>query len=119
MKRALTNLRYMQGALDHIREPGRRRLPCRAASSSFFLDPYGNVFPFLFIGDALGNVTDERLSKIWGSKASGEARTRITMGDCPGCWVECEAYRETIRDRIGLLRTALNAVLRPGTAEIS
>lgn len=119
LRRALTNLRYMQGALDYIREPGGRRLPCRAASASFFLDPYGNVYPCLFIEDALGNVKDESLSKIWSSKAAGEARAMISRGVCPGCWVECEVYREIINDRMGLLGTALNAVLRPGTAGIS
>jgi len=119
LRRAVTNLRYMQGALDYIRDPGGRRLPCRAASSSFFLDPYGNVYPCLFIEDALGNVKDEILSKIWSSKAAGAARARISRGDCPGCWVECEVYREIIRDKRGLLGTALNAVLRPGTAGIS
>jgi len=119
MRRAVTNLRYMQGALDYIRDPGGRRLPCRAASASFFLDPYGNVYPCLFIEDALGNVRDESLSKIWNSKAAGEARARISGGVCPGCWVECEVYREIIRDKRRLLGTALNAVLRPGTAGIS
>jgi len=119
LRHAITNLRYMQGALDHIRDPNRRRLPCRAASASFFLDPYGNVYPCLFIGDALGNVKDERLSKIWRSKEARETRTRISRGECPGCWVECEVYREIVRDTFGLLGTALNAVLRPGTAGIS
>ena len=118
MKRAVTNLRYMQGALDYIRDPEGRRLPCRAASASFFLDPYGNVYPCLFIGDALGNVKDKSLSKIWSSKAAGEARARISRGVCPGCWVECEVYREIINDKMGLLGTALNAALRPGTAGI-
>jgi MoaA/NifB/PqqE/SkfB family radical SAM enzyme len=119
LRHAVTNLRYMQGALDYIREPGGRRLPCRAASASFFIDPYGSVYPCLFIGDALGNVKEEKLSKIWRSKAAGEARKMISRGCCPGCWVECEAYREIVRDRMGLLWTALNAVLRPGTAGIS
>jgi len=119
LRRALTNLRYTQGALDYIRDPGRRLLPCRAASASFFLDPHGNVYPCLFNGEALGNVKDESLSKIWGSQAAGEARKRISGGDCPGCWVECEAYREIIRDKTGLLRTALRAILRPGTAGIT
>jgi MoaA/NifB/PqqE/SkfB family radical SAM enzyme len=119
LRRAVTNLRYMQGALDYIRDPGRRRLTCRAASASFFIDPYGNVYPCLFIGDALGNVKDERLSKICSSKAAWEARSKISRGGCPGCWVECEAYREIIRDKMGLLRTALNAAFGPRTAGIS
>ena len=119
LRRAVTNLRYMQGALDYIRDPGVRRLPCRAASSSFFIDPYGGVYPCLFIGGALGNLRDEGLSKIWRSKAAGEARTRISRGECPECWVECEAYREIVRDKLGLLGTALRAILRPGTAGIS
>ena len=118
LRRAVTNLRYIQGALDYIRDSGRRWLPCRAASSSFFLDPYGNVYPCLFIGDDLGNLKDERLSKIWRSNAAGEARAKISRGDCPGCWVECKAYREIGQDKMGLLGTALNSVHRPRTAGI-
>ena len=74
--------------------------------------------PPLFIGDALGNVKDERLSKIWSSNAARETRIMISRGDCPGCWVECKAYREISQVKRGLLGTALNAVLRPGTAGI-
>ena len=119
LKSAVTTLRYMQGALDYIRNATRRRLPCRAASASFFLDPYGRVYPCLFIEDTLGNAKEESLRSIWGSNAAEKTRNGIERGVCPGCWVECEAYREIIGDRMGLLRTALRAILRPGTAGIT
>jgi MoaA/NifB/PqqE/SkfB family radical SAM enzyme len=106
-------LRYMQGILDYIREPTQRRLPCAAGEDSFFLDPHGDVYPCIFINKKMGNVREEKLGDLWWTDAASVIRERISRGDCPGCWVECEAYREIHRDRIGLGRTALNALVHP------
>ncbi|NQT08807.1 radical SAM protein [Candidatus Bathyarchaeota archaeon] len=104
-------LRYMQGVLDYIRDPTQRRLPCAAGGDSFFLDPYGDVYPCIFVDEKMGNVREEQLGDLWWTEAASEIRERIKRGICPRCWVECEAYREIHRDRIGLGRTALNAII--------
>jgi len=112
-------LRYMQGALDQIRAPGSRSLPCSAASDSFFLDPYGNVYPCIFLDEPLGNAQEQPLREIWRSREAKKARQKIRNGGCPGCWVECEAFRDIRRDMVGLVSTAFRALMHPSTAGIS
>ena len=118
LRASATTLRYMQGALDYIRDPGRRSLRCSAASDSFFLDPYGNVYPCIFMDGPLGNALEKPLREIWGSGEAAEARRIIGSGGCPNCWVECERFRDIRRDARGLVRTALRALLRPSTGGI-
>lgn len=111
-------LRYFQGALDYMRDPRSRRLRCSAGSDSLFLDPYGNVYPCLFMDEKMGNVRDRLMRDIWFSKEASRCRARVRIGDCPGCWVECEAFRDIHKDPVGLASTALRAFLRPKTAGI-
>ena len=106
-------LRYMQGVLDYIRDPTVRRLPCAAGGDSFFLDPYGDVYPCIFVNEKMGNVREEQLGDLWRTDVASSIREKISRGDCPGCWVECETYREIHRDRIWLGRTALRALIHP------
>jgi len=117
--RATPTLRYIQGVLDYVRDPHARRLPCSAASDSFYLDPRGNVYPCIIMDLKMGNVRERPLEVIWASEEAREARRRIRKGLCPGCWVECETFRDIHRDRLGLLSTALRALLHPSTAGIS
>ena len=107
------SLRYMQGVVDYIRDPTDRRPPCAAGEDSFFLDPHGDVYPCIFVNEKIGNVREEKLEDLWWTDDASRIRERISGGDCPGCWVECEAYREIHRDRIGLGRTALSALIHP------
>jgi MoaA/NifB/PqqE/SkfB family radical SAM enzyme len=118
LRASTPTLRYMQGALDYIRSPGRRSLPCSAASDSFFLDPYGNVYPCIVLDAPLGNALEKPLREIWESREAKTARETIRRGCCPGCWVECETFRDIRRDVKGLLSTAIKALLRPSTAGI-
>jgi MoaA/NifB/PqqE/SkfB family radical SAM enzyme len=114
-----TALRYIQGALDYIRDPSYRRLPCSAGSDSFFLDPYGNVYPCIFMDERMGNAREAPLEAIWRSPEASEARRKVKRGECPGCWVECEAFRDIHKDIKGLASAALRAFLHPSTAGIS
>ncbi len=115
---ATPTLRYMQGVVDHIRHPGSSRLRCSAGSDSFFLDPYGDIYPCIFLNERMGNVRERSLREIWGSEEASEARRRIGDGECPGCWVECEAFRDIHKDLWGLASTALGALLHPETSGI-
>jgi MoaA/NifB/PqqE/SkfB family radical SAM enzyme len=108
-------LRYLQGVIDYIRDPTNRSLPCAAGEDSFFLDPHGNIYPCIFVNEKMGNVREEQLRDLWYKDVNLNIRKRISEGDCPGCWVECEVYRDIHRDRVGLGRTALNALLHPLT----
>ena len=119
LRASTPTLRYMQGALDYLREPRDRSLPCSAASDSFFLDPYGNIYPCIFLDMPLGNALEKPLHEMWRSREAAAARRIIGGGGCPNCWVECEAFREIRRDVRGLISAALRALLHPSTAGIS
>ena len=112
-------LRYMQGVMDFVRDPGRRRLRCSAGSDSLFLDPYGNVYPCIFLDVRMGNALESPMEEIWGSEDASRARRMAGRGECPGCWVECEAFRDIRRDAVGLALTAMRAILHPHTSGIS
>ncbi len=112
-------LRYMRGVVDFVRDPARRWLRCTAGSDSLFLDPYGNVYPCIFLDVRMGNALESSMEEIWGSEEASRARGMVGRGECPGCWVECEAFRDIRRDAVGLALTAMRALLHPHTSGIS
>jgi MoaA/NifB/PqqE/SkfB family radical SAM enzyme len=89
----------------------KREVNCTAGSSSFFLDPHGEVYPCLFVGKKMGNITKAPLEASWVSSEAKAARQLIKDGHCPGCWVECEAMRDVRRDKIGLAKAVLRGSL--------
>jgi len=111
--RSLPTLRYIQGVLDYLRRPSPGARACSAGEDSMFLDPFGDVYPCIFIGERLGNVRESTLEGIWSSAEAVKARKKIEEERCPRCWVECEAYRDIQRDRLGLVGTALRALIDP------
>ena len=115
---SIPTLRYMQGLIEYVRHPVGPLLPCSAGSLSLFLDPYGDVYPCIFVDERLGNIREASLEEIWRSEVAAKARRRIKDGDCPGCWVECEAYRDIRRDLRGLMVAGLKALISPSTLGI-
>lgn len=108
--RSLTTLRYLGGVQEYIETEGRRTTPCHACTESFFLDPYGDVYPCIVMNSRLGNIREEPFSAIWGSEKAEETRMRISELECPRCWVECEAYREigrTLPEKLGMFLTTV------------
>jgi len=105
LRASITGLAYIQGAKEYL-ESGRR-LPCTAADKSVFVDAEGEVHPCIVFESPMGNIYEEPLEEILASKEAQEARAVIQAGNCPGCWLECEAYRELRNDRGRLLRAAL------------
>ena len=67
----------------------RKFLHCYSGVHSFFLDPYGSVFPCILSNEPIGNVAQESFDDIWGSTAAKERRLSISKGTCH-CWTECE-----------------------------
>jgi MoaA/NifB/PqqE/SkfB family radical SAM enzyme len=108
--RSLTTLRYLGGVQEYIETEARRTTPCHACTESFFLDPYGDVYPCIVMNSRLGNIREKPFSEIWASEKAEETRTRISGLECPRCWVECEAYREigrTLPEKLGMVLTAV------------
>ena len=90
-------LAYLKGVQRYC--GGRARLVgCTAGSGSVFIDPYGDVYPCIVFDRKLGNITENLLRDILGSVEAEKVRKEVAGLRCPGCWVECEAYRELRRE---------------------
>ena len=45
----------------------KRKIKCYAGTHSFFLDPYGDIFPCIMLNKKIGNIK-EGFDKVWLSK---------------------------------------------------
>ncbi len=75
---------FTDGLIDQL--AGRkRRMPCYAIESHFYLDPHGDVFPCNARGDNMGNLLTESYEEI-------VARNEALLADvrrCHDCWMSC------------------------------
>lgn len=106
---ALTMIQYIKGAKKYLTEG--RTLPCTAGSNSFFLDPQGNIYPCLVMDEKLGNIREESFESIWESEKANQIRKNIRTLQCPTCWIECEVYREIIKNKVELGKTLIQSIL--------
>lgn len=67
---------------------------CVALSHSCFVDPFGEVYPCIFMNHKLGNLKKENydIEKIF--KKSKNIKKKV--GDCEGCLIPCETYQAII-----------------------
>ena len=108
--RSITMLKYLTGIQEYIETENRRTTPCHACTESFFLDPYGDVYPCIFMNSRLGNIREKPFLEIWNSEKAEDTRLRISELECPRCWVECEVYREigrTLSEKVRILITTI------------
>ena len=91
--------RYLKLALDYLGS-GRSPIPCRALSSSCFVNSDGTVYPCIMWNRMFGSLgeTNGDLQATLAGQAANEARTAIAKGDCPGCWTPCEAIPAILAD---------------------
>jgi len=96
-----------QRFLRRFYRTGRSPLPCKALSSSIFIDPHWTLYPCSMWDAPLGNLrdTDFDLRPIWNARETGEIRKKILSEDCPHCWTPCEAYQTVLGNLPRALRT--------------
>ena len=111
LKKSVSFIRYLRGVLNYIQNPKKRTLPCSAGTGSIFLNPYGDVYPCIMMDEKLGNIRDDKLNEIMNGEKAENVRGKVSNLACPLCWVECEAYRDILNDKIGLIETGLFALL--------
>lgn len=89
--------RYQRLARKYL-ESGRTPVPCQALSSSFFMDPGGNVYPCSIYDKKIGNIMDFdfEIGKLWSSALRSRVREEIRKELCPHCWTPCEAYQSIL-----------------------
>ncbi|MFQ5791819.1 MAG: radical SAM protein, partial [Acidobacteriota bacterium] len=112
LMRALNPDTYFYSRMTDYQRHPRRIFECFSGTHSFFMDPWGNVFPCITLPHALGNVRGTPFDQFWFSEEAREARAAIARWECH-CWTECEAIpslQRTLRRR---------AVDRGGGAPVS
>lgn len=90
LERALNPDTYFFSRMTDYQRAPRRIFECFSGTHSFFLDPWGNVFPCIVLSTSLGNLRDRPFDELWFSAQAGEIRTDIAEERCH-CWTECEA----------------------------
>lgn len=73
-------------------------LSCVSGRSSFFLDPYGFLYPCISMDRPLGNLRKFSLSQLLQSKEAASIVEQIRRRECPRCWTPCEAYQTILEN---------------------
>jgi MoaA/NifB/PqqE/SkfB family radical SAM enzyme len=69
----------------------RRVFECFSGTHSFFLDPYGHIFPCINLERCMGSLLEKSFNALWMSKEAENIRSFIRERRC-FCWTECEVY---------------------------
>ena len=87
-----------QRLLRRFYRTGKSPLPCKALSSSVFIDPHWTIYPCSMWDAPLGNLRDTgfRLKPIWDAAETRARRLEIKEEKCPHCWTPCEAYQTVL-----------------------
>lgn len=76
---------FNYGLINYIKG-NPRLLPCEMGYDSFFLDPYGEIFPCNVMEESMGNLRDRSFEDIWNSKRAEEIRQQVKTCH-KNCWM--------------------------------
>jgi len=108
------NIYYVSHMVDFQRNP-RFNFKCYSGDHSFFMDPYGNIYPCIMLDKKIGNIRVNNFSfdKLWFSESAQKIRKWIKDNNC-ACWTRCETIPSLVRDPKILLwsvyKTLINTV---------
>lgn len=76
---------FNYGLINYIKG-NPRLLPCEMGHDSFFLDPYGEIFPCNVMEESMGNLREKSFEEIWNSEKAKEIRKKVKK--CTNnCWM--------------------------------
>jgi len=76
---------FNYGLINYIKG-NPRLLPCNMAHDSFFLDPFGEVFPCNVMEESMGSLKEQSFHEIWHSKKAEDVRSKVKRCD-KHCWM--------------------------------
>jgi Fe-coproporphyrin III synthase len=73
---------------------GKTPVPCQALSSTFFMDPCGDVYPCAVYKRKLTNIKriHSDFGAVWNSPAARAISAECRNNKCPVCWSPCDAF---------------------------
>ncbi len=81
---------FLKFAIKFVKT-GKSPLPCKALTSSIFVNPKGTVYPCTGWNHPIGNLKKNSLKIIWKNATSEHKLAK--KNKCPQCWTPCEAYQ--------------------------
>lgn len=76
---------FNYGLINYIKgDP--RLLPCEMGFDSFFLDPYGEIFPCNVLEESMGNLKEKSFDEIWKGDKAIEIREKVKKCN-NNCWM--------------------------------
>ena len=75
---------------DYMLQP-RRIHKCYSGTHSFFMDPFGMIYPCISLDKCMGSAPDNGFDSVWGSAKASDIRKYIAAEKCH-CWTDCEVY---------------------------
>jgi len=91
-----SDLYFYSRMVDYQGNP-RRMFTCYSGVHSFFLNPWGEVYPCVIREDSIGNVRKNSFDELWLSYTAQQIRQSIAAKECH-CWIECETCTSLQRD---------------------
>jgi len=76
---------FNYGLINYI-QGNPRLLPCEMGHDSFFVDPYGEMFPCNVMEKSFGNLKEKSFEEIWNSKTA-EAVKQDVKACQKNCWM--------------------------------
>lgn len=77
---------YFNYGLINFIEGKPRLLPCNMGHDSFFLDPYGEIYPCNVMQESMGNIRNQTFSEVWNSQNAVAIREKVK--ECTNnCWM--------------------------------
>jgi len=89
------NTCYLSHMVDFQRNP-HMISRCYSGTHSFFMDPYGNIYPCIMLNKKIGNIRELDFDELWLSTEAQEIREFIKDKKC-ACWTSCETGPSLIR----------------------
>lgn len=77
---------YFNYGLIRYIEGKERLLPCEMGFDSFFLDPYGEIYPCNVMEQSMGNIYDYSFEEIWFSERANSVRDMVKKCN-RNCWM--------------------------------
>jgi MoaA/NifB/PqqE/SkfB family radical SAM enzyme len=104
---------FTDGLIDQL-EGKKRRMPCYAIETHFYVDPHGDVYPCNARDDKLGNLLEETYDEI-------VARQDAMLEDvrnCSACWMSCTVSPGLRKNPLKPALWVLKAKLRGGPSRL-
>lgn len=103
---------YYFSHMVEFQENPHRMFTCYSGIHSFFMDPYGNIYPCIMLNKRLGNILYSSFDEIWFSRRAYDVRRFIKNKKCY-CWTPCETMPSLSRNPKVLLWN-LREIVRRG-----